>query len=104
MSWYLYLNRDQQYQRSYRTHNLWLDQYAKKMRTPRVHALHIGLMRKLAKNYSNVSFIRKEFSTLNGLYSQFLLFHSIASCSLLRVGNDLLRHRKGSRRHVQPTS
>ncbi len=35
-SWYTHLNRDQQYLRSYRTHNLWLDQYHKKIRAPRV--------------------------------------------------------------------
>ena len=50
--WYLYLNRDQHYLRSYRTHNLWLDQYQKKLRTPRVHSFHIGLFKRMAKTYS----------------------------------------------------
>jgi hypothetical protein len=52
--WYVHLNRNQYYLRSYRTHNLWLDQYMKKMRTPRVHAFHIGLFKRLAKTYSGV--------------------------------------------------
>ena len=58
--WYLHLNRSQPYLRSYRTHNLWLDQYSKKIRTPRVHAFHSGLLKRLAKSYSTtriVSFI-----------------------------------------------
>lgn len=38
--------------RSYRTHNLWLDQYQKKMRTPRVHNFHIGIFKRLGKTYS----------------------------------------------------
>ena len=50
--WYAYLNRNQLYQRSYRTHNLWLDQYMKKMRSPRVHSFHIGLFKRMGKTYS----------------------------------------------------
>lgn len=50
--WYLYLNRDQHYLRSYRTNNLWLDQYQKKLRTPRVHSFHIGIFKRMAKSYS----------------------------------------------------
>ena len=50
-NWYTHLNRNQLYLRSYRTHNLWLDQYMKKMRTPRVHAFHIGLFKRVAKTY-----------------------------------------------------
>ena len=50
--WYAYLNRNQLYMRSYRTHNLWLDQYMKKMRTPRVHAFHIGVFKRMGKTYS----------------------------------------------------
>ena len=50
--WYAYLNRNQLYMRSYRTHNLWLDQYMKKLRTPRVHAFHIGLFKRMGKTYS----------------------------------------------------
>ncbi len=38
--------------RSYRTHNLWLDMYQKKIRTPRVHAFHIGVFKRMAKSYS----------------------------------------------------
>lgn len=53
--WYLYLRRDQLYLRSFRTHNLWLDQYQKKIRTPRVHSFHIGLFKRMAKTYSGVS-------------------------------------------------
>ena len=50
--WYIHLNRNQLYMRSYRTHNLWLDQYQKKIRTPRVHSFHIGLFKRLGKSYS----------------------------------------------------
>jgi len=50
--WYAYLNRNQLYMRSYRTHNLWLDQYMKKLRTPRVAAFHIGVFKRMAKSYS----------------------------------------------------
>ena len=53
--WYLYLRRDQQYLRSYRTHNLWLDCYAKKMRTPKIHHFHVAVMRRMAKSVSGVS-------------------------------------------------
>ncbi len=53
--WYLYLNRDQLYMRNYRTHNLWLDMYSKKTRTPRVHAFHLGLLKRLSKSYSGVT-------------------------------------------------
>ena len=50
--WYNYLNRDQPYLRSYRTHNLWLDQYHKMMRTQRIQGFHIGLFKRMAKTYS----------------------------------------------------
>mmetsp|Transcript_13931 Transcript_13931/g.10042 ORF Transcript_13931/g.10042 Transcript_13931/m.10042 type:complete len:85 (+) Transcript_13931:24-278(+) len=50
--WYVYLNRNQHYLRSYRTHNLWLDQYMDKIRTPRVHSFHIGLFKRFGKTYS----------------------------------------------------
>ena len=50
--WYTYLDREQHYLRSYRTNNLWLDQYQVKMRTPRIHAFHIGIFKRLAKSYS----------------------------------------------------
>ena len=55
--WYLYLRRDQQYLRSYRTHNLWLDSYAKKMRTPKIHHFHVAFMRRMAKSVSGVSIL-----------------------------------------------
>mmetsp|Transcript_41928 Transcript_41928/g.55260 ORF Transcript_41928/g.55260 Transcript_41928/m.55260 type:complete len:200 (+) Transcript_41928:32-631(+) len=54
--WYLYLRRDQQYLRSYRTHNLWLDQYTKKLRTPKIHALHVHFLRRMAKSVSGMRF------------------------------------------------
>lgn len=50
--WYNYLDREQYYLRSYRTNNLWLDQYQVKMRTPRIHAFHIGIFKRLGKSYS----------------------------------------------------
>lgn len=52
--WYLYLRRDQHYLRSYRTHNLWLDSYAKKMRQPKINAWHVAVMRRMAKSTSGV--------------------------------------------------
>ena len=52
--WYVYLNREQHYLRSYRTHNLWLDYYQKKIRTPRVTSFHLGVFKRLAKTYSGV--------------------------------------------------
>ena len=53
--YYNYLNREQLYLKSYRTHNLWFDQYQKKVRSPRIHAFHIGVFKRLAKSYSGVS-------------------------------------------------
>ena len=53
--WYLYLRRDQQYLRSYRTHNLWLDQYARKLRAPKIQMFHVAFMRRMAKSVSGVS-------------------------------------------------
>lgn len=52
--WYNYLDREQFYMRSYRTHNLWLDQYQVKMRSPRIHAFHIGIFKRLGKTYSGI--------------------------------------------------
>lgn len=54
-SWYTSLNRDIPYLRSYRTHNLWLDQYHKKIRTPRITSFHVGVLKRLGKTYSGVS-------------------------------------------------
>ena len=53
--WYNYLNRDQMYLRSYRTHNLWLDIYHKKNRVPKIQTLHVAILRRLAKSNSGVS-------------------------------------------------
>ena len=53
--WYLYLRRDQQYLRSYRTHNLWLDSYHLKMRQPKINAWHVAVLKKMSKNVSGVS-------------------------------------------------
>ena len=52
--YYKYLDREQLYLRSYRTHNLWLDQYHKNMRQPRVVGFHINLFKRIAKSYSGV--------------------------------------------------
>lgn len=53
--WYMYLRRDQHYLRSYRTHNLWLDMYHKKMRVPKMMAWHVALLRRMSKSVSGVS-------------------------------------------------
>ena len=53
--WYNYLDRSKHYMRSYRTHNLWLNQYQIKMRTPRVQMPHVMAFKRLAKSYSGVS-------------------------------------------------
>jgi hypothetical protein len=53
--YYNYLDREQLYLRSYRTHNLWFDQYQKKVRTPRVTSFHLGLFKRMGKSYSGVS-------------------------------------------------
>ena len=53
--WYMYLRRDQQYLRSYRTHNLWLDSYHKKMRQPKINAIHVAFLRRMSKSVSAVS-------------------------------------------------
>ena len=50
--WYNYLRRDQPYLRSYRTHNLWLNQYHRKIRTQRHTPFHIHIMKRMAKSYS----------------------------------------------------
>ena len=53
--WYLYLRRDQHYLRSYRTHNLWLDTYHKKMRAPKINSWHVSVLRRMSKSVSGVS-------------------------------------------------
>ena len=70
--WYTYLNRNQNYLRSYRTHNLWFKFDAMKARTPRVHSFHYGLMKRIAKTYSGVritwiTFVTMEVTTLYNL-------------------------------------
>ena len=63
--YYKYLNRDQLYLKSYRTHNLWFDQYQKKVRTPRITAFHIGFFKRMAKSYSGVSnYIHHQFNNI----------------------------------------
>ena len=57
--WYLYLRRDQHYLRSYRTHNLWLNMYHKKLRIPKINAWHVAVMRRMAKSVSTVSALAK---------------------------------------------
>ena len=71
--WYLYLRRDQQYLRSYRTHNLWLDSYHKKMRQPKINALHVAFLRRMAKSVSAVSVLSVSCVCLNLLYKQALI-------------------------------
>ena len=69
--YYNYLNRDQLYLRSFRTHNLWFDQYQQKVRQPRVVGFHIGFMKRMAKNYSSVSYhIQTIINTLYLNYSK----------------------------------
>ena len=67
MSWYLYLNREQLYQRNYRSHNLWLNFYNQKMRQPKIAPFHIALFKRVAKSYSGVS------STISNNYSKLFL-------------------------------
>ena len=54
-NWYTYLNREQPYLRSYRTHNLWLNQYHEKIRTSRLVPFHLSILKRLGKTYSGVS-------------------------------------------------
>ncbi len=89
--WYVHLNREQHYLRSYRSHNLWFDQYAEKARTPRVVNFHIAVFKRLAKTYSGVS-------NRTMLYYNLCLFGSrnltltLVSYGLLLVGIDWLRN------------
>ena len=53
--WYTYLNRNQHYLRSYRTHNLWFDYYHLKTRVPRLTGFTTGILKRMAKTYSGVS-------------------------------------------------
>jgi len=71
--YYNYLNRDQLYLRSYRTHNLWFDQYQEKVRQPRVVSFHIGFMKRMAKNYSAVSYKNLNIST--NTHANLLIYH-----------------------------
>ena len=86
--WYLYLRRDQHYLRSYRTHNLWLDSYAKKMRQPKINAWHVAVMRRMAKSTSGVStlnnyFIDREVSFLGKPHTIYICIWSPFSLSLI---------------------
>ena len=50
--WYNYLRRDQKYLKSWRTHNLWLDNYHKLANTQRIQPFHIAFFKRMAKTYS----------------------------------------------------
>ena len=52
--WYNYLRRDVPYMRHYRTHNLWLNHYQKKIRTHRIQGLSVGFLKRMAKHYSGI--------------------------------------------------
>ena len=83
--WYLYLRRDQYYMRNFRTHNLWLDQYQKKIRTPRVHAFHIGLFKRLSKTYSGVSpFLPLNLLLIEQSDGLLMGIHLLCHCQILR--------------------
>ena len=83
--WYYYLNREQCYLRSYRTHNLWLDMYMKKIRTPRVHNFHIGIFKRLAKTYSGVN-----ITHLSSNHSFIVKSHGLHLGSHLRRSHQVL--------------
>lgn len=51
--YYKYLDREQPYLRSYRTHNLWFDQYL--ARTQRITSFHLGFFKRMGKSHSGVS-------------------------------------------------
>ena len=51
--YYKYLDREQPYLRSYRTHNLWFDQYL--ARTQRMTSFHLGVFKRMGKSHSGVS-------------------------------------------------
>ena len=53
--WYNYMDRTQPYQRSYRTHNLWLDLYHQNLRMPKINAFHVALLKKMSKSFAGVS-------------------------------------------------
>lgn len=74
MSWYLYLNREQLYQRNYRSHNLWLNFYNQKMRQPKIAPFHIALFKRVAKSYSGVSNLLQTTTAL--IYKLFLTFRA----------------------------
>ena len=89
--WYLYLRRDQQYLRSYRTHNLWLDQYNKKLRAPKIQMLHVAFMRRMAKsvsgvsNYCHVFEIQPKSSTSRPTHSSIYLRETFAVSGYLEL-------------------
>ena len=71
--WYLYLRRDQHYLRSYRTHNLWLDSYHRKLRTPKINSFHVAVLRRMSKSVSGVSSPNSPSSLLHTFHSTFLV-------------------------------
>ena len=81
--WYTYLRRDQQYLRSYRTHNLWLDYYHKKMRVPKIDAFHVAFLRRMSKSVSGVSLWSPDFCICLFLTEGVLSLHrcELPACS-----------------------
>ena len=73
--WYTYLNRNQHYLRSYRTHNLWFRFDALKARTPRVHGFVYGALKRIAKTYSGVSFTWIKTLPILTLFNAYLTFN-----------------------------
>ena len=68
MSWYIYLNREQLYMRTYRSHNLWLNWYDKKIRLPKIVPFHIAVFKRIAKSYSGVSPLMQTTTSINQHY------------------------------------
>ena len=83
--WYVYLNRDQQYLRSYRSHNLWLNIYHKKLRTPKIMAWHIAVLKRMSKSCSGVSAKSFIFQTTVPWHTSYLLANQ---CVCGWPGND----------------
>lgn len=67
--YYRYLDREQPYLRSYRTHNLWFDQYL--ARTQRVTHFHLGFFKRMGKSHSGVSFFVSLIMTFLSYRSEF---------------------------------
>ena len=86
MSWYIYLNREQLYQRTYRSHNLWLNWYDKKIRLPKIVPFHIAVFKRIAKSYSGVSSPMQTTTSIRLQISHIVSNHSI---SLFRLVSPL---------------